>query len=236
MFTFCIQKDTIRVEAKDFGKDPVAALREEIHRRYANKIIPDVGLCISLLDILDASEGAVLYGDGCYYYKTEFRLIIFRPYIGEAFVGKVQSQSEQGITVSVGFFDDILIPPSLLPEYSAFDPQRRAFFWVVPPDPAPEVRPSEDELRSADPDTRLYIERRDWIRIRVEEEHWDDANPTQGKAPPPAPAPGADGGAPQAPTPATKGRPPYRLVCSMTESGTGVLEWWDEGDEEEEQA
>lgn len=67
MFTFCIQKvsifflllcyssahslprppqkparpreqDTIRVEAKDFGKDPVAALREEIHRRYANKV------------------------------------------------------------------------------------------------------------------------------------------------------------------------------------------------------
>lgn len=137
------------------------------------------------------------------------------------------------LTVSVGFFDDILIPPTLLPEYSALyvtclaailiqssptspnsDPQRRAFFWVVPPDPAPEVRPSEEELRGADQDTRLYIERRDWIRIRVEEEHWDDANPSQGKAPPPAPAPGADGGAPQAPTPATKGRPPYRLVVS----------------------
>jgi len=26
------------VQAQDFGKDPVAALREEVHRRYANKV------------------------------------------------------------------------------------------------------------------------------------------------------------------------------------------------------
>lgn len=71
----------------------------------------------------------------------EFRLIIFRPYIGEALVGKVKSQSPEGIVgasarrwmqrwnvpqltidasaVSVGFFDDILVPPNLLPDWSA---------------------------------------------------------------------------------------------------------------------
>lgn len=33
-------------------------------------MLPDVGLCISLLDILTSTEGAVLYGDGSYYYKS----------------------------------------------------------------------------------------------------------------------------------------------------------------------
>lgn len=71
---------------------------------------------------------------------AEFRLIVFRPYIGEAILGKVKSQSQEGIVgaslsfpvlraleralmhcasaVTVGFFDDIVIPPSLLPDYS----------------------------------------------------------------------------------------------------------------------
>ncbi|KAI5481853.1 DNA-directed RNA polymerase III subunit RPC8 [Pseudohyphozyma bogoriensis] len=217
MFTFCIQKDTIRVEPRDFGKDPAVAIREEINRRYANKVLLEVGLCISLLDILDSSEGAVLYGDGCLYYRTEFRLLIFRPYMGEAFVGKVQSQSEAGITVSVGFFDDIVVPPNLLPEYSAFDPSRRAYFWLVPPDPAPEVRPAESVLLKSSAEERLYIEKRDWIRIRVEEEHWADTSPGSGKKPAPAEAPPATGAnvnaGPVAPQPAEKEKalPPYSL-------------------------
>lgn len=34
-----------------------------------------------MLDILDASEGAVLYGDGCFYYKgAQFPFAEFLPY------------------------------------------------------------------------------------------------------------------------------------------------------------
>lgn len=36
--TLLPKQDTIRVEARDFHKDPVDAIREEIHRRYANKV------------------------------------------------------------------------------------------------------------------------------------------------------------------------------------------------------
>ena len=86
-----------------------------------------------MLDILDASEGAVLYGDGCFYYKgissgthsnfdqliqtgslVEFRLIIFRPYIGEAFVGKVQSQSDMGIVGMCSFAEQYSLQTRLI--------------------------------------------------------------------------------------------------------------------------
>lgn len=231
MFTLCLQKDTIRVEARDFGKDPVVALREEINRRYANKVIPQVGLCLALLDIVDATEGTVLYGDGCFYYKTEFRLIVFRPHIGEAFLGKVQSSSEAGIRVSIGFFDDILVPPHLLPEYCVFDATRRAFFWVPPPEDSDTPLTSDDLLKTLK-DERLYIERKDWIRIRVEEEHWDDTSPGTGRRPPvDTPAPSTNGAPPQ--TPVERLIPPFSIICSMTEAGTGVVEWWEEEDDDE---
>ncbi|SCV68036.1 BQ2448_157 [Microbotryum intermedium] len=284
MFTFCIQRDTIRVEPRDFGKDPVVAIREEIQRRYANKVLPEVGLVISLLDILDATEGAVLYGDGCYYYRcrsfrfatcslkepnvalivalhlppAEFRLIVFRPFVGEAFLARVSSQSEEGIKVTVGFFDDILIPPHFLPLDSAFDPSRRAYFFV----PAIEdeqgqidpnrVVPTSEDLRSLHSDDKLYIERKDWLRIRCEQELWHDVSPTNGKsnasAPPTtlgvgaATGPGGlvngSGAGGADPTAAgtlavERGRSPYSLICSIREQGLGVLEWWDQDDEEE---
>lgn len=69
MFTFCIQKvrpspslvaltssplltadptpllqDTIRVEPRDFSKDPIDAIREGIHRRYANRVSSPLSL------------------------------------------------------------------------------------------------------------------------------------------------------------------------------------------------
>ncbi|GAA5994435.1 DNA-directed RNA polymerase III subunit RPC25 [Rhodotorula paludigena] len=237
MFTYCIQKDVIRVEPRDFHKDPAEAIREEIHRRYANRVIPNVGLCISLLDILSSSEGAVLYGDGCLYYRCEFRLVVFRPYIGEALVARVKSQSPDGIVVTLGFFDDIHIPPNLLADYTTFDHERRAFFWV-PSDQSGGPRPTVKELLSLDEEQKLYVSRKDWIRVRVEEEHWDDTSPTSGKVKTPAtvaagaPGAGQEGQQPVADQVRTNGKAPYSLICSMAEDGMGVLDWWaDEGEE-----
>ncbi|GAA6059858.1 hypothetical protein JCM10212_007063 [Sporobolomyces blumeae] len=274
MFTYCIQKDTIKVEPRDFSKDPAQAIQEEIHRRYANKVIPGVGLCISLLDILECTEGAVLYGDGNFYYQTEFRLVMFRPYIGEAIVGKVKSQSPEGIVVSLGFFDDILVPPSLLPDQCAFDQSRRSFFWLpVDSDDLDAPRLSSAELLHKADDEKLFVSKKDWVRIRVEEERFDDSGPSSANAKlggvggggvgggggggGAAGGMGKDGGTagggggPGGVAGNTAGgaggpqggegeghkgahdarglaKSPYSLICSMTEDGTGCLDWWAE--------
>lgn len=85
----------------------------------------------------------------------------------------------------------------------------------MPPDPAPESRPTEIELRRSATDQRLYIEQRDWIRIRVEEEHWDDSSPMNGKAPPGQSElpPGVHGAVNPAPAIVT-GKAPYSLIVS----------------------
>lgn len=64
--------------------------------------------------MLEAGDPYVHCGEASAYVKVRFRLIIFRPFIGEVLEGKVRSSSEEGIHVSLGFFDDILIPPSCM--------------------------------------------------------------------------------------------------------------------------
>lgn len=47
------------------------SLRHALTTSVTLQVIPDAGLCVCLFDILESSEGAVLYGDGCFYYKGE---------------------------------------------------------------------------------------------------------------------------------------------------------------------
>ncbi|THH32705.1 hypothetical protein EUX98_g1498 [Antrodiella citrinella] len=101
MFVLSIIKDTVPVHPQHFDLPPEQAIINELNKKYANRVLHEVGLCVCVFDLSEAGEGRVRFGDGFYWYK-----------------------------VSVGFFDDIYVPLIYLPEPSAFDPNERAHFWL----------------------------------------------------------------------------------------------------------
>ncbi|WFD08187.1 DNA-directed RNA polymerase III complex subunit Rpc25 [Malassezia vespertilionis] len=173
MFMLSEIEDTIHVEPKQFAMPSADALVDQIKAKYANRILQDVGLCICVNDILDASEGRVRWGDGFLYYTVRFRLVIFRPFTNEVLVGRISSSSSESIRVTMGFFDDIYIPPHLLPYPAAFDYQEQAWFWLL--DPASEAHKA-DPLLSA-PDERMYLDMGDTIRFAIESDSFVDVEP-----------------------------------------------------------
>jgi len=42
-----------------------------LNKKYANKVLINVGLCICVFDLVEAGEGKVRYGDGCLWHKGE---------------------------------------------------------------------------------------------------------------------------------------------------------------------
>jgi DNA-directed RNA polymerase III subunit RPC8 len=88
-------------------------LVRELNKKYANRVLHDVGLCVTVFDLAKCSEGKVRYGDGCLWYKgklqttfifmtlilgpVEFRLVVFKPFVSEVLIGKVESSTEEGI-------------------------------------------------------------------------------------------------------------------------------------------
>ncbi len=52
-----------------FAVPPEQAIISELNKKYANRVLHDVGLCICVFDIAQAGEGKVRYGDGCLWYK-----------------------------------------------------------------------------------------------------------------------------------------------------------------------
>ncbi|WFD33158.1 DNA-directed RNA polymerase III complex subunit Rpc25 [Malassezia sp. CBS 17886] len=212
------------MEPKHFAKRSAKAIVEQINMKYANKILQDIGLCISVHDVLDASEGRVRWGDGCLYYSVAFRLVVFRPFTNEVLVGRITSSSSDAIRVSMGFFDDIYIPPHLLPSPSAFDYQEQTWFWLL--DPASEAHVA-DPLLSA-PDERMYLDVGETIRFAIESDEFFDLErgPAVGEGKL-GETPNGVGSIPG--DPGAKGAAnysSYRVTGSIAGQGLGPVSWW----------
>lgn len=236
MYILTRLKDTLKIEPTDFGKDTETALKHEINRKYTNKVLPNVGLCVAMFEIDDCSEGIILQGDGSIFYKVIFRMVVFKPFADEILLGKVSKSSRDGVKFSLNFFDDCWIPHWRLPPNTAFDPTRSEWYWV------PEAEDDEGNpvnLAKVPEDERFYIIAGETIRVRITSESFNDTTPKSApKPPPPTQGPtgptGAGTGAPdtyadahaQAAASAPAGPPAYSIEASIQEQGLGLLNWW----------
>ncbi|CAN1278483.1 DNA-directed RNA polymerase III subunit RPC8 [Linum perenne] len=64
---------------------------------FVDKVISDLGLCVSIYDIKDISGGFIQAGDGASTYTVEFRMVIFRPFAGEVIVAKIKESDVDGL-------------------------------------------------------------------------------------------------------------------------------------------
>ncbi|KIS68918.1 DNA-directed RNA polymerase III subunit RPC25 [Mycosarcoma maydis] len=221
MFALAEIEDTISVHPSAFGQPSLTSISGQINTKYANKILVDVGLCISLFDILSCSEGKVRFGDGCLYHHVTFRLIVFRPFTQEVLTGKIKSSDEAGIRVSMGFFDDIYIPYHLIPKPCAFDHQERAWFWLY------EARTEQiaaDPLLSQ-PEERMYLDTAEAVRFTVESDAFWDSEPGPGAATRSADS-ATQNALHQKEHTTKETKPHYSITASIAGSGLGLVSWW----------
>ncbi|KAK9466927.1 RNA polymerase III subunit Rpc25-domain-containing protein [Lipomyces arxii] len=154
MFILSRLSDLIRIEPDKFSKRTEDAVEDEINAKYANKVAQDVGLCLCLFDILDFGDGLIRHGDGSAYVKTVFRLIVFRPFVGEVLQGWISSCSEDGIRIRMQFFDDVFVPKEYLFEDCEFIAREQTWMWQS-----------------------NYLDSNDKVRFRVEQEVFTDQSP-----------------------------------------------------------
>ncbi|KAG1052225.1 hypothetical protein G6F43_005626 [Rhizopus delemar] len=201
MFVLAELEDTVKIVPNDFKKDNLNAVTDVLNEKYANKVVQEVGHCICVHDILNVTEGFILYLDGCSYVRVTFRLVVFRPFVGEILVGKIKSSSPAGVVVTLGFFDDILIPGGALQPGSKFDPAEQVWVWNY-----------EGE--------KMFMDIEEPIRVRVLREQYTDTTPTS------HPQKGRNNDAADDLAANSTKIPPYSITCTIQEDGLGLLSWW----------
>ncbi|XP_033211050.1 DNA-directed RNA polymerase III subunit RPC8 [Belonocnema kinseyi] len=201
MFILTEFKDTVKIPPWKFKRKLNDAITEELNRKLANKVYPNVGLCIALHDIQKIEESYIFPGDGSSHTPVSFRFIVFRPFMEEIIIGKIRNCSVEGVHVTVGFFEDIIIPPQKLQHESRFDETERIWVW--------EYKTDDGEKHD------LFMDEHEIIRFRVVNEVFSETSPT---------SPQVTG---EAEKTETKNSSPYTLWGAIDEPGLGCLSWWE---------
>jgi len=209
MFVLTEMRDTVRLAPHKFHTNFQVALQRTLNEKLANKVVPGVGLCICLYDMVSIGDSFILPGDGAAHTSITYRFVVFRPFVDELVVGRIESCSRQGISISVNLFDDIFVPADKLPNVSKFDETDQIWYWEYP---------AEDNDGDDQP-AKLYMDPGKMVRFRVVEEHFADTQPVLNTGP--------DQHNKQGDTLLK----PYTITASMSESGLGCLQWWQNNEE-----
>lgn len=111
--------------------------------------------------------------------------------------------------MTLGFFDDILIPPDALQHPSRFEEAEQAWVWEYPLDDGAHHD--------------LFMDTGNVIKFRVTKEIFEESSPVG----PPVKSDDAKI--------TSEPKVPYRIEASINEPGLGVTSWWDQQEEEEEE-
>nr|ACO11554.1 DNA-directed RNA polymerase III subunit RPC8 [Caligus rogercresseyi] len=199
MFVLSECKSLIRLPALHLGRNLPEALSEEINRKLSNRVVHNVGLAVCLFDILEIGESFLFPGDGASHTRVNFRILVFRPFMEEVINGKIKSCSKDGVQVSLGFFEDIWIPPEALQHPYRFDEADQVWVWEYP---------TEDGEKHD-----LFMDPGEEIRFRVTAETFSDTSPNVD--------PNAEGQSGE-----SNDKIPYTISASVNEPGLGLHSWW----------
>lgn len=78
MFIVSEFEEVVKVQPTHLEDDQVSRIVIHLNSMLANKVVMNVGLCISLFDILEIGDSIIYPGEGAYFSKVRFRFIVFR--------------------------------------------------------------------------------------------------------------------------------------------------------------
>uniref|UniRef100_A0A7N0R811 DNA-directed RNA polymerase subunit n=1 Tax=Kalanchoe fedtschenkoi TaxID=63787 RepID=A0A7N0R811_KALFE len=110
------------------------SIRCQLEKLFVDKVIAKLGLCVSVYDLRKIKGGFIDAGRGAPTYEVEFRVVVFRPFVGEVISAKLKHQDETGLVLTLGFFDDIYVPAAYMQQPSTYKldsaTNQNLWFWL----------------------------------------------------------------------------------------------------------
>ena len=152
--------DTVEVPPRHLADVSEQRVRALLQDKLEGRMDEDVGSVVSVVDIHDIGDGAVVPGEPGVFYEAEFDALTFDPAMQEVVDGTVVETVEFGAFVGIGPVDGLLHVSQITDEYLTFDAENQ-------------------QLASADSDKSLGVE--DAVRTRIVTKSIDERNPRDSK-------------------------------------------------------
>ena len=120
MFYLVEVEDHVRVTPEKFGLATAEAVKEQLMDTYSNFQDKDLGTVVSVLEVLDVAEGIIIPGDGAAYYKSKFKLIVFKPELQELVYGTIEEITNFGAFMNLGVIQGMIHISQTMDDYVSF--------------------------------------------------------------------------------------------------------------------
>ncbi|MEM4330633.1 MAG: DNA-directed RNA polymerase [Candidatus Pacearchaeota archaeon] len=120
MFYIVTVEDYVRVDPSLFELDSFEAVKQQLAKIYENFHDRDLGVVIDVLEVLDVEDGVIIPGDGAAYYKSIFKLIVFKPKLQELVYCKVDEITSFGAFMDIGVMKGLIHISQTMEDYVSF--------------------------------------------------------------------------------------------------------------------
>lgn len=153
-------KDTIEVPPGDLDNVTPALVQRLLQDKLEGRMDEEVGSVVSVVEVHDVGEGAVLPNRPGVYYEAEFEAVTFDPDMQEVVDGTIVEVVQFGAFVGIGPVDGLLHVSQISDEYLSYDGENQM-------------------LASTESNRTLGVD--DAVRSRIVTKSIDERNPRDSK-------------------------------------------------------
>jgi DNA-directed RNA polymerase subunit E' len=114
-------RDTVEVPPEDLADVTPGLVKRLLQDKLEGRMDEDVGSVVSVVEVNDIGEGAVVPNKPGVYYEAEFDALTFDPDMQELVDGEVVETVDFGAFVGIGPVDGLLHVSQISDEYLAYD-------------------------------------------------------------------------------------------------------------------
>lgn len=153
-------KDTVEVPPRELANVTPDLVKKLLQDKLEGRMDEEIGSVVSVVNVHDIGDGAVLPNRPGVYYQAEFDAVTFDPQMQEVVDGTVVEVVEFGAFVGIGPVDGLLHVSQISDEYLAYDGENQ-------------------QLSSSESSDTLGVD--DAVRVRIVTKSIDERNPRDSK-------------------------------------------------------
>ena len=102
MFYLLEVEDHVRVEPRLFGLPTKEAVAQQLNESFVGKVNKELGFVMKVISVDSVEDGILIPGDGAPYYKSSFKLLVWRPELHELCYGIITEITSFGAFIQIG--------------------------------------------------------------------------------------------------------------------------------------
>ncbi|MAH06924.1 DNA-directed RNA polymerase [Candidatus Pacearchaeota archaeon] len=113
-------EDYVRVEPRLFGLKTSDAVAKQLQETYSDYHDKEIGEVIGIIAVLEVGDGVIIPEDGAAFYKSKFRLLVWKPELQELVFGLIDEITNFGAFINLGVMKGIIHISQTMDDYVTF--------------------------------------------------------------------------------------------------------------------